>query len=161
MAREEKVWQYARQAGYRPLEDHCIVVKYAPDNLSAQIAGFFHQEYYALQLCESEMILLPFGGMPPFSAGLPGGLRGDVSLVLDYANIIGVELADELLNTIITIRTKTDTIRLSAQQKELSDWRGSGANATQYIGGTKNWHKENLDATLAALRQLGGGVQPA
>lgn len=81
--------------------------------------------------------------------------------MLDYANIIGVELADELLNTIVTICTKTDTIRLSAQQKELSDWRGSGANATQYIGGTKNWHKENLDGTLAALRQLGSGVHPA
>ena len=41
MAREEKVWEYTRQAGYEPLEGRCIVVKYAPENLSKQITAFF------------------------------------------------------------------------------------------------------------------------
>lgn len=27
MAREEKVWEYAIEAGYEPLEDRCIIVK--------------------------------------------------------------------------------------------------------------------------------------
>ena len=66
-----------------------------------------------------------------------------------------VELADDLLDTIITIRTNEDVIRLATQQKALSDWRMSGLQATQFVGGYKNWHKENLDQTLQDLKKLG------
>ena len=31
MAREEKVWEYAIEAGYTPLEDRCIIVKGAAE----------------------------------------------------------------------------------------------------------------------------------
>lgn len=148
MARADKVWQFAQQAGYAPLEDRCIIVKYAPENLSEKIASFFSWEFYALQMCENEVILLPFD--PKWT-----NLRKDVSLVLPYGDIQGVELTDDLLNTVITIRTSSDTVRLTAQQKELSDWRASGVNAAQFAGGQKNWHKENLDGTLEALKELG------
>jgi len=148
MAREDKVWQFAEDAGYTPLEDRCIIVKYAPENLSEKIASFFSWEFYALQMCENEVILLPFD--PKWTT-----LRKDVSLVLPYKDIQEVELTDDLLNTVITIRTGSNTVRLTAQQKELSDWRASGSNATQFAGGQKNWHKENLDGTLEALRALG------
>lgn len=37
----------------------------------------------------------------------------------------------------------------------LNDLRTSGLYATQYVGGLKNWHKENLDGTLEALKGLG------
>ena len=147
MARDEKIWEYTRQAGYQPLEDRCIIVKYAPENLSAKIAAFFNNEFYALQLCEREMILLPFD--PNWTS-----LRKDVSLVLPYEEIRSVELKDDLLNTVIVIRTDSDEIRLTAQQKELSDFRTSGVYATQYAGGFKNWHKENLKDTLKALTEL-------
>lgn len=63
-----------------------------------------------------------------------------------------------MLNTVITIHTESDNIRLTAQQKELSDQRSSGIYATQYAGGLKNWHKENLDGTLKALTELGNKV---
>lgn len=151
MAREEKVWEYTRQAGYEPLEDRCIVVKYAPENLSEQITAFFNWEFYALQMCRSEVILLPFD--PTWTS-----LRKDVSLVIPYGNIHSVELVDDMFNTVITICTGSDTIRLTAQQKELSDQRSSGIYATQYAGGLKNWHKENLEGTLKALTELGNGV---
>lgn len=147
MARDEKIWEYTRQAGYTPLEDRCIIVKYAPENLSAKITAFFNNEFYALQLCEQEVILLPFD--PNWTS-----LRKDVSLVLPYEEIRSVELKDDLLNTVIVIRTDSDEIRLTAQQKELSDLRHSGAYATQYAGGFKNWHKENLTDTLKALTEL-------
>ena len=152
MANERKIMEYAQQAGYRPLEDRCIIVKPAPGNLSDKIVSFFKSivecDLCVLQMCEHELILLPFD--PVWTS-----LKKDVSLVLPYGDIQSVELEDDLLNTIITIRTGEDVIRLTTQQKALSDFRTSGLNATQYAGGYKNWHKENMDGTLKALQALG------
>ncbi len=148
MANERKINQFIQEAGYQPLEGRCIIVKYAPENLSEQITAFFNSEFYVLQMCEHEVVLLPFD--PTWTS-----LRKDTSLVLPYGDIRSVELGNDLLNTVITIRTGTDTIRLTTQQAALSDLRTSGLYATQYAGGYKNWHKENLDSTLKALKGLG------
>ena len=101
-----------------------------------------------LQMCKNELVLLPFDHMW-------ASLRKETSLVLPYEDIESVELSDDLLNTVITIRTGDDEIRLTTQQKALSDFRMSGLHATQYAGGYKNWHKENMDGTLKALTALG------
>lgn len=146
MANEVK--KFIWEAGYEPLEDRCIIVKYAPANLSEQFAAFFNSEFYVLQMCEHEIVLLPFNTTW-------GNLCKDVSLVLPYGDIQSVELEDNLLNTVITIRTESDTIRLTTQQAELSDLRSSGIYASIYAGYFKNWHKENLDSTLQALKKLG------
>ncbi|MCI9192757.1 MAG: hypothetical protein HFE92_05070 [Acutalibacter muris] len=146
MARE--VQKFTQEAGYKPLENRCIIVKYAPENLSEQFAAFFNSEFYVLQMCEHEIVLLPFNTRW-------GNLCKDVSLVLPYGDIQSVELRDNLLNTVITIRTGSDTIRLTTQQAELSDLRSSGVYATIYAGFFKNWHKENLEGTLKALTELG------
>ena len=143
-----EVQKFTQEAGYKPLEDRCIIVKYAPENLSEQITAFFNSEFYVLQMCEHEIILLPFNTTW-------GNLRKDVSLVLPYGDIQWVELKDDMLNTVITIRTESDTIRLTTQQAELSDLRSSGIYASIYSGFFKNWHKENLDDTLQALITLG------
>ncbi|WP_305116927.1 hypothetical protein, partial [Acutalibacter muris] len=100
------------------------------------------------QMCEHEIVLLPFNTTW-------GNLCKDVSLVLPYGDIQSVELRDNLLNTVITIRTGSDTIRLTTQQAELSGLRSSGIYATIYAGFFKNWHKENLEGTLKALTELG------
>lgn len=47
-------------------------------------------------------------------------------LVLPYEDIQSVELEDAMLNTVITIRTWSDTIRLTTQKAELNDLRSSG-----------------------------------
>ena len=143
-----EVQKFVQKAGYEPLEDRCIIVKYAPANLSEQLAAFFNSEFYVLQMCEHEIVLLPFNTTW-------GNLRKDVSLVLPYGDIQWVELEDAMLNTVITIQTKSDTIRLTTQQAELSDLRSSGIYASIYSGFFKNWHKENLDGTLKALTELG------
>lgn len=143
-----EVQKFVQEAGYKPLEDRCIIVKYAPANLSEQFAAFFNSEFYVLQMCEHEIVLLPFNTTW-------GNLRKDVSLVLPYGDIQSVEMEDNMLNTVITIRTMSDTIRLTTQQAELSDLRSSGIYATIYAGFFKNWHKENVEGTLAALRELG------
>ena len=146
MSRE--VQKFVQEAGYQPLEDRCIIVKYAPANLSEQFAAFFNSEFYVLQMCEHEIVLLPFNTTW-------GNLRKDVSLVLPYGDIQSVELEDAMLNTLVTIRTGSDVIRLTTQQAELSDLRSSGIYASIYSGFFKNWHKENLDGTLKALTELG------
>ena len=146
MANEVK--KFIQEAGYKPLENRCIIVKYAPANLSEQFVAFFDSEFYVLQMCEHEIVLLPFNTTW-------GNLRKDVSLVLPYGDIQSVEMEDDMLNTVITIRTRSDAIRLTAQQAELSDLRSSGIYASIYAGFFKNWHKENLDGTLKALTELG------
>lgn len=50
MASEKKVFNIIKEAGFEPIEDKGIIVKYAPENLSAKIAQFFSLEYYVLQL---------------------------------------------------------------------------------------------------------------
>lgn len=152
MAREEKVWEYAIEAGYEPLEDRCIIVKGAAGDLSEKIVRFFKTwDVTVLQMCENELILLPF-------ESFWGTLERDVSLVVPYADIESVELTDDLLNVIIDIETSGGSVRLTTQQKGLSDIRLSGIYASQYAGGYKNWHAENVDATLKALSELGSAA---
>ena len=148
MAREEKVWEYAVEAGYELLEDRCIIVKGAAGNLSEKIIRFFKKcDVAVLQMCETELILIPFD--PTWTT-----LKRDVSLVIPYSEIESVKLVNDLLNVIIDIETNTGNVRLTTQQKELSDVRLSGIYASQYAGGYKNWHAENVDATLEALNEL-------
>ena len=143
-----EVSKFIQKAGYQPLDDRRIIIKYAPENLSEKFTAFFNSEFYVLQMCEHEIVLLPFNTTW-------GNLRKDVSLVLPYEDIQSVELEDNMLNTVITIRTGTDTIRLTTQQAELSDLRSSGYYASIFAGYFKNWHKENVDDTLKALQGLG------
>ena len=143
-----EVQKFVQKAGYEPLEDRCIIVKYAPANLSEQFAAFFNSEFYVLQMCEHEIVLLPFNRAWHY-------LRKDVSLVLPYEDIQSVELEDVKFNTVIAIRTRSDTIRLTAQQAALSGLRCSGRYAVLYAGSFRNWHKENLEGTLKALKKLG------
>lgn len=147
MAREEKVWEYAIEAGYAPLEDRCIIVKGAAGDLSEKIVRFFETwDVAVLQMCENELILLPF-------ESFWGTLERDVSLVIPYADIESVKLINDLLNVVIDIETSSGAVRLTTQQKELSDLRLSGIYATQYAGGYKNWHAENVQPTLASAER--------
>lgn len=149
MAREERVWEYAVDTGFTPLEDRCIIVKGAAGDLSEKIVRFFETcDVAVLQMCENELILLPF-------SPLWATLERDVTLVVPYEDIESVKLVDDLLNVIIDIETRGDAVRLTTQQKELSDIRLSGIYATQYAGGFKNWHAENVNLTLQALSELG------
>lgn len=149
MAREEKVWEYAIEAGYSPLEDRCIIVKGAAGDLSDKIVRFFDVcDVAVLQMCETELILIPFDQ----NWATP---KKDVSLVVPYSEIESVKLVDDLLNVIIDIETPSGNTRLTTQQKELSNLRLSGAYASQFRGDHVNWHAENVEATLKALSELG------
>ncbi len=164
MATEQKVFEIIREAGFEPVEDRGIIVKYAPGNLSEKIADFFSMEFYVLQLCKEELVLVPF-------STLTAGLKKEVTLEIPYAGIRSVEVTEDMLNYQITITTDTDTIRLTTQQKELSEFRSSGTLASGVsflnLGATSaglfhksiNWHRKNLDGTLEDLKRL--GARPA
>lgn len=149
MATEKKVFEIIKEAGFEPIEDKGIVVKYAPENLSAKIANFFSMEFYVLQLCKDELVLVPF-------STITSGLKKEVTLQIPYSTIKSVEVTEDMLNYQIAITTDTDTIRLTTQQKELSGFRSTGMLAF-YSEGLKmsNWHKENLDGTLETLKNIG------
>lgn len=150
MATEKKVFEIIKEAGFNPIDDKGIVVKFAPDNLSAKIAKFFSMEFYVLQLCNDELVLVPF-------STITAGLKKEVTLQIPYSEIKSVEITEDMLNYQIAIitDTDTDTIRLTAQQKELSGFRSTGMLAF-YNDGLKvsNWHKENLDGTLKMLSDI-------
>ena len=63
MPAEKFVTEFVREAGYNPIPDRAIIVTYAPANLSEKIARFFSNEFFALQMCEKSLVLLPFGRM--------------------------------------------------------------------------------------------------
>lgn len=150
MAREETVWEYIKQAGYEPLEGRSIIVRSAASDLSDKIVKFFKwsSDLYVLQMCENELVCLPFD--PNWTT-----LCKEVSLVIPYHDIESVDFSEDLLNTVIGLHTQEGDIRFTTQQDALSDCRISGAYATQYAGGYKNWHKDNFKATLEALGSLG------
>jgi hypothetical protein len=143
VASEKKVDEFMREAGFHPLEDRCIVVSFQPRNLSDKVAKFFSCQFYALQLCEDELVVAPFDSAT-------SRLKRDDTLTVAYDTIQRVEVTEDGFNYRIEIQTADGEIVLQAQQKELSFLRSSG-----YLAGLGNWHKENLDATLAALKELG------
>ena len=158
MPAEKFVTEFVKEAGYDPIPDRAIIVTYAPANLSEKIAKFFSNEYFALQMCKDSLVLLPFGRMSLM-------LKKDVALEIPYAKIRKVTITEDMLNWRIELDTKEGLIALSAQQKELSEWRHSGTLSVGMSGlgsgitGTdtlkiSNWHRANLDATLADLKAL-------
>lgn len=149
MAKEAKVWEIIREAGFEPIENKSIIVFYAPANLSDAIVRFLgvSTEFFVLQICRDELVLVPFGR-------LDWGLKKDAALVIPFSEIMDVEIKEAALNYHITIRTEKDVITLSAQQKELSALRSSGMLGGSLTEG--NWHSENLDSTLQMLQEIAG-----
>ena len=152
MASEKTLLTVLAELGLEPLDDRAIVVKFAPENLSAKIARFFSMEFYVLQLCTDKLVLLPF-------SQLTLALKREVALEIPYSVIQSVSVNEDGLNYRITITTLDDTIRLTTQQKELMGFRTSAMlswDGIKFIYGSDDtWHGRNLDATLADLAKLG------
>lgn len=150
MAKEAKVWEVIKNAGYEPINDRCIVVSYASANLSEKIAKFFtyscKDKFYAFQMCTNEVVLVPF-------SNLTWDLKKEVALAIPYDSIKSVQVVEDGLNYNIKINIEDEEIVLTAQQKELSALRSAGTLAGG-IDFSKNWHKANLDDTLEALRNI-------
>lgn len=146
MAKEVEVWEVLEKIGYKPREKQSIVVTYAPKNLSGRFARFFDSQFYVLQICEEELVLVPID-----KTWL--NLKKEVTLSISFDEIQFVNIDRQGLNYEILIKMDEDLIRLFAQGKALSEFRTSGTLAGQ-INFAKNWHKENLDATISALESL-------
>ena len=63
MPAEKYVTEFVKEAGFTPIPDRAIIVTYAPTNMSERIAKFFSNEFFALQMCQDSLVLLPFGRM--------------------------------------------------------------------------------------------------
>ena len=158
MASQRTVSGILRRAGYDPIEGRAIIVTYAAHDLSDRIARFFCNEFYVLQLCRHSVVLLPF-------SKLTLSLRREVALEIPLCEIRKVTVQEDGLNWRINLDTVNGRISLSAQQKELSEFRSSGALATGlgwlntgFLGAKSlagdNWHRDNLDDTLRDLQAL-------
>ncbi|MGL4694545.1 hypothetical protein [Enterococcus larvae] len=155
MAKEKDIYNFMVELGLEPIKNRAIVVKYAPKNLSAQVADFFTGEYFILQLCREEIAFIPVSS---WSLNLK---KKDVQtnglLTIKNEHIRTLLMEDSGFNTIVSIDTDEQMIRLNIQQKELSGFRSSGAIGyeTNFWGTTyKNWHKENYEETLADIQTL-------
>lgn len=151
MAKQTIIWEIIKDAGYEPIENRNIIVSYAPANISDSIAKFLQcsNEFFVLQICKDELVLVPFSKMTR-------GLKREVALAIPFSTIESIDVTPSALNYIITIKTKDNELRLSTQQKELSDFRVSSVLVNENLG--KNWHKINLDETLDALRELKNNI---
>ena len=158
--RKGECTEFVKEAGFTPIPDRAIIVTYAPANMSERIVKFFSNEFFALQMCRDSLVLLPFGRMSFM-------LKKDVALEIPYNTIRKVEIKEDMLNWRIELDTDEGQIALSAQQKELSEWRHSGTLSVGMSGlgsgitgsgalKVANWHRANLDATLADLKALPG-----
>lgn len=158
MATEKKINTILKEAGYNPMEGRAIIVTYAPANLSEKITRFFSNEFFVLQMCENSLVLVPFSKMTL-------ALKKEVALEILYESIYKVEVKEDMLNYRIELHTDDGMIALSAQQKELSEFRSagtlaagmSGLNTGAAVSGflkVENWHRTNLDAVLETLKKL-------
>ena len=140
------------------MEGRAIIVTYAPANLSEKITRFFSNEFFVLQMCENSLVLVPFSKMTL-------ALKKEVALEIPYESIHKVEVKEDMLNYRIELHTDDGMIALSAQQKELSEFRSSGTlaagmsslNTGAAVSGffkVENWHRTNLDAVLETLKKL-------
>lgn len=158
MPSEKIVNDMIKDAGYTPIKGRTIIATYAPANLSEKIARFFSNEFFVLQMCENSLVLLPFGRMSFM-------LKKKVALEISYDHIHKVTIQEDMFNYRIELDTDEGLIALSAQQKELSEFRTSGILSVGMSGfgsgisrseplKVANWHRTNLDATLRALETL-------
>lgn len=166
MASQKNVSKIIKELGYEPKENACIVVNYAPDDsLGSKLSHFFTLEYYIMQLCEEEIVFIPlqaifFAGMFP---------KKEIALRIPYDTLQSVKITEveKTLNYEVTLTTDTDTIRLSVQKKEWSEFRSAGTIATgnsflsvgalavnSKDGKSINWHRQNLDNTFSLLQKL-------
>ncbi len=165
MANEKNVSKIIKKLGYKPKQHACIVVNYAPDDsFDSKLFHFFTLEYYIMQLCEEEIVFLPiqvifFAGMYP---------KKEIALRIPYDTLRSVKITEvSKLNYEVTFTTDTDTIRLSVQKKEWSEFRSAGTIATGnsflnvgvLAAATEswksiNWHRQNLDNTFSLLQNL-------
>lgn len=79
MASEKKFWDIIKEAGFDPLENRGVIVKFALENLSEKFANFFSMKYYVLQLCTDELLLIPF-------SELSLELKKEISLQIPYSS---------------------------------------------------------------------------
>ncbi len=151
MEKQNKIMDTVVKAGYKPKADRAILVKYQGENLSEEIINFFVGSFYVLQICEEEILLLPLSNWDI-------GAKKEVEYrALPKKEITSVTVEEHLLNYHINIHTSDKTFAFTTQQKELSGLRFSGllSLATESGFSTRNWHSDNLDATLAELKSLG------
>ena len=148
MPKESKVINFFKEAGYEPLDNRCIVVSYAPVNMSDTISKLlWNDSFCVLQICKDLLVLAPLKASVK--------LQKDEMLEIPFQDISSITVEETGFNYHLLIRMKNGTLRLSVQQKELSSWRCSGWIATDWGLSGRNWHKENMDETLKALQQLG------
>ena len=166
MASEKDVSKIIKELGYEPKEHACIVVNYAPDDsLGSKLSHFFTLEYYIIQLCEEEIVFLPLQAI--FLAGMFP--KKEIALRIPYDTLQSVKITEvkKTLNYEVILTTDTDTIRLSVQKKEWSEFRSAGTVATGNsflnVGALAttskdwksiNWHRQNLDNTFSLLQNL-------
>lgn len=162
MATEKSIYEYLEEAGFAPVENRTIIVECeSREALSKKNRDFFSDDYYILQLCKDELVLIPFQAMST-------SLKKEIALRLPYASIRAVDVKETGMMGMsyeIIITTDTDRIRLLAQKEKWSEFRHSGTLAmgvsflsVGVMGAmlTKryNWHSSNMDGTLKALQTL-------
>ncbi|HHX69964.1 MAG: hypothetical protein WAO56_03480 [Miniphocaeibacter sp.] len=152
MAKEGRVLEVIEELGFTPEEDRNIIVKYRSDNLAGKIEDFFSGDFYILQICENEIILLKvLKGMLGFKTNLK---KEKISLAIPKDEIEKVDVTEGQFNYDIDIYTRNSVIKLTAQVKGLSSLRTSGSLSIESFFKGTTWHGENVDETVKELKTI-------
>lgn len=148
--KEEKVENFFREAGFDAVDSECILVQYAPNNLSDAVLKLFCNRWLVLQVCRDSLVIAQIVA-DGFWSLAPGK---ENILEIPLSEIKNIDLEETGFNYHLTVETSQDSLRFSIQQGELSTWRSSGLVAAPFGLDKDNWHKQNLDCTLDALKEL-------
>lgn len=148
--KEKKVEDFFMEAGFDAVENECILVQYAPKNLSDAVKKIFCNKFLVLQVCRDSLVIANI-----IADGLWALALGEEDILkIPFSEIKNIDLEESGFNYHLTIETGQDSLRFSIQQGELSNWRSSGMVTTPFGLDKDNWHKHNLDRTLDALKEL-------
>lgn len=148
--KEKKVEDFFMEAGFDAVENECILVQYAPKNLSDAVKKIFCNKFLVLQVCKGSLVIANI-----IADGLWALALGEEDILkIPFSEIKNIDLEESGFNYHLTIETGQDSLRFSIQQGELSNWRSSGMVTTPFGLDKDNWHKHNLDRTLDALKEL-------
>lgn len=150
MLKEKKIEDFFREAGFDAVENECILVRYAPENLSDAVVKFFWNKWLVLQVCKDSLVFADMKADGLWALALD---KEDI-LEIPFSEIRKIDLEEAGFNYHLTIETEQDSLRFSIQQGELSNWRSTGMITTTWGLDKNNWHKHNMDRTLAVFKEL-------
>ncbi len=154
MAKEIDIVRELTELGYSPISNSCILVKFGAEDFISKASnllknGIINDKLLVLQICNSELILLPLALNKLFDR--------DNIVEIPFSEIKNIDITSDLVNYNIDILTYDEEIIL--QTPKANNLMEKFLNNTLVFAqedfwNQKNWHRDNLENTLDGLKNI-------